>query len=279
MKPNWERIAALDFVGRLYSARGFGDSNRRAQAAEAFEWALEQLQGDVIPAAELPAPTPAPKLVALSASRDAKFYAKVDENRYIWHFEYGNRHSGFAVRDSRPVTLQASLYADDTLEVRAYHARENGGRVVVQSWGWSHGAVEFGTVRAAFDWPDVEPGRFKLPEPLKSIELHDLRQSHALTFWAYDNPRDSVHSVSYFARRIRRDPSSGPGFGRIVGQRVAVWVNSNLGWADATGTMALIDFDRESERDDPTFRQVSVKQLHAAGVALPPSNHDLFTTN
>lgn len=127
------------------------------------------------------------------------------------------------------------------------------------------------------NWP--EPAARKTPELQRSTKPVDpppvaagLRARH-LTFWAYDNARDSQHGATIFARRLVR---GGPKL-EYVGQRVAVWINSTVGWLDSTGTMGRIDFDHEANRPEPSFRQIIVKQLHALGVSLPSADHDLFT--
>lgn len=48
------RRAALNFVGRLYSARGFGDPHRREQATEAYEWALSLLEPELTESGHAP---------------------------------------------------------------------------------------------------------------------------------------------------------------------------------------------------------------------------------
>lgn len=43
-KPNWNRVAALEFVGQLYAGRGFGDHDRWQMMEQAYEWALAALE-------------------------------------------------------------------------------------------------------------------------------------------------------------------------------------------------------------------------------------------
>lgn len=131
-------------------------------------------------------------------------------------------------------------------------------------------------VAADIDWP--EPAPRKAPEIQMSTKPMDPEpvaaglRARNLTFWAYDNSRDSAHGATIFARRLVRGEDS-----QVTGQRVAVWINTSVGWLDATGTMGRIDFDHEANRPEPSFRQIIVKQLHALGVSLPPTSHDLFT--
>lgn len=270
--PDWLRITALEAASRLWA--GTFDKVTTEQVTNTADTLLAWMRGvakDDSEQDEPPARRRAP--LAVSKVRDATFIGKDEENSHWAFYINGNEAARFVTRSHRPVKLQCTKF-DDAYQVHAFvesNPTSPYDRITVGNQVW-HVSAAHGLPQQ-FDWDqEVEPGRFKLPA--RPVENEPLRP--ALTFWAYDNPRDPAHGATIFARRLIRDEAAEGG---VSARRVAVWVNASVGWTDASGTMGLLNFDHEAARDEPAFRQVTVKQLHALGISLPPSDHDLFTRN